>query len=284
MGRAGHRGEGQRVFETVLVADRGLLAVRVIRSCQRLGIKAVSCVAEGDEHALHALVADEVIALGPAADQLSRNDLIQAFIEAALVSGATAIHPGGARDLGVAGFAQAVLAAGLIWAGAPLAGLTPWSETVRRGDRALLWETAPPVAGQAAQPGVVGPDRLVEAVTGLDLVERQLRHAAGEPLDDVPAPSGHAIQAALYAGPQTLVPVAVRGWVVPEHDGVVIDAVLADGAWLTRHDDAVLARVTAHGRDRAQALDRLTAAVDGIAVTEPPAELAALRALLREPR
>lgn len=284
MGRARHRGEGQRVFETVLVADRGLIAVRVIRGCQGLGIKAVTCVADGDEHALHALVADEVIGLGATTQDRSPEDVIQAVIEAALVSGATAIHPGDACNAGDAAFAQAVLAAGLTWVGVSPGALPPWRATVRRDDRTLLWETGAPDAPQVVEHGVVGPDRLIEAVTGIDLVERQLRHAAGERLEEVPVPVGHAIQAALHAGPQTLVPVAVSGWVAPEHDGVVIDAVLADGAWLTRHDDAVLARVTAHGRDREEALGRLSAAVDGIAVSEPPVELAALRALLRESR
>jgi len=289
MGQAGRHREGLRVFETVLVADRGLLAVRVIRSCQRLGIKAVSCVTEGDENALHTRVADEIIRLG-VADPRSTEAVVEAVIEAARVSGAQAIHPGGGPWAADAAFAGAVLATDLAWVGAP-PGVpaewhAAWRETVRRGGCTLLWEasaTEPSDVTAAGSRRLVGPDRLVEAVTRTDLVERQLRQAAGERPHDVPTGSGYAMQAALYAGPQTLVPVVVRGWAAPDGAGIVVDTVLADGARLTRYDDAVLARVTAHGADRGQALARLTATVDGIVLAEPPAELAELRALLREP-
>lgn len=280
MGQAGHRGEGQRVFETVLVADRGLLAVRVIRSCQRLGIKAVTLVAEGDENALHARLADEAIGLGTSAGPLSADSVI----EAARVSGAQAVHPGGGAGAVDATLAEAVRAADLALIGAApgeQAAAPGWPETVRRGDRSVLWETDQ--APDADHRTLVGADRLIEALTGVDLVERQLRAAAGERVGEMPRASGYAIQAALYAGPQTLVPVAVSGWVAPAGEGIVTDSVLADGAWLTRHDDALLALITALGHDRAQALDRLRSAVDGMAASEPPAEVAALQALLREP-
>lgn len=279
-------GGGLQVFETVLVADRGLLAVRVIRSCQRLGIKAVTCVVDGDEHALHARLADEAIWLATAADARSA----QAVLEAARVSGAEAIHPGGGDRAVDVALARAVSAAGLAWVGPAPDALTEsrphhpgWRETVRRNGRTVLWEAAAADVRTDDGRALVGADRLVEALTGVDLVERQLRQAAGQRLDPLPPGSGYAIQAALYAGPQTLVPAAVRGWRAPQGDGIVVDAVLADGARLTPYDDAVLALVTAHGRDRAQALTRLADASDGMALVEPASELVALQALLREP-
>lgn len=288
MNRPDAVGEGLLVFETVLIADRGLLAARIIRSCQRLGIKAVTCVADGDENALHARLADEAIRVGGAPEPGSPDLDLEAVVEAAHVSGAQAIHPGGAGRARDDAFARAVLAAGLAWVGAPPgwpAGSHrehPAWRTTSRGGRTVLWETSTP-APDWDNETLIGPDRLVEAVTGVDLVERQLRQAAGERLDDLPAPSGHGIQAALYAASNTLVPVAVSGWVEPDAEGVVTDSVLADGAWLTRYDGAVLALVTTRGRDRPEALARLTSAVDGMAVDQPPAALAALRALLREP-
>jgi len=272
------------VFETVLVADRGLLAVRVIRCCQRLGIKAVTCVADGDDNALHARLADEVIQLGTTAAP----HLTEALLEAARVSGSEAIHPGGGgwTDPDVA---QAAAASGVTWVGAaPGAGREPrealpgWRLTVHRGGRPVLIESVAPPSYDDSGHALVAPDRLIEATTGVDLVERQLRRAAGEWLADIPAASGHAIAATLYAGEQTLVPVAVSGSVAPDTDGVVIDSVLAEGTWLTRYDDEVLAVITAHGHNRAQALSRLTAAVDDMEVAEPPTELMGLRGLLRE--
>ena len=284
MARADRHREGLRLFETVLVADRGLLAVRVIRCCQLLGIKVVTGATEGDENALHARLADEVVPLGQAVEPQSPAGLL----EAARVTGAQAIHPGGGAWATDAVLADAVLAAGLAWVGPNPSGKhaerPAWRESVRRGGRTVLCELGEgDLDANAGLPALVGADRLVEAVTGIDLVHRQLRRAAGERLDAAPAGSGYAIQATVYAGAQTLVPVAVRGWVAPDGEGIVTDSVLADGAWLTRYDDPVVALVTAHGRDRAQALARLSGAVDAMAVTAPPVDVAALRSLLREP-
>ncbi len=81
------------MFRTVLVANRGEIAVTVIRACRELGIRSVAVCSEADRDALHALLADDVICIGPAspvASYLNR----QAILSAAVVSDADAIHPG----------------------------------------------------------------------------------------------------------------------------------------------------------------------------------------------
>jgi 3-methylcrotonyl-CoA carboxylase alpha subunit len=105
-----------KTIEKLLIANRGEVAVRIMRACQELGIRAVAICSETDAHALHVRTADEVIPIGSAAPQESylRGDRI---IAAAQSVGAQAIHPGFGFLSENADFADAVRAAGLIFIG-----------------------------------------------------------------------------------------------------------------------------------------------------------------------
>jgi acetyl-CoA carboxylase biotin carboxylase subunit len=81
------------VFKKILIANRGEIALRVIRACKELGIKTVAIHSEVDANTLHVRSADEHICVGPAEDALSYRN-IPNVLSAAEITGAEAIHPG----------------------------------------------------------------------------------------------------------------------------------------------------------------------------------------------
>ena len=80
-------------MKKILIANRGEIAVRIIRACREMGIRTVAVFSEADRNALHAKLADEAICIGPAPSDKSSMDM-ESILSAAFVSGADAIHPG----------------------------------------------------------------------------------------------------------------------------------------------------------------------------------------------
>lgn len=105
-----------RPFARILIANRGEIAVRVIRACGELGIESVAVYSDPDAHALHVRMADAAVRIGTAA--ATDSYLVgERIIEAALATGAQAIHPGYGFVSEQATFAAAVEAAGLVFVG-----------------------------------------------------------------------------------------------------------------------------------------------------------------------
>jgi len=106
------------MFSKILIANRGEIACRVIKTAKRLGVKTVAVYSEADLGAPHMLMADEAVPIGAA--PASESYLIgERIIQAAKDTGAEAIHPGFGFLSENAGFARAVAAAGLVFIGPP---------------------------------------------------------------------------------------------------------------------------------------------------------------------
>jgi acetyl-CoA carboxylase, biotin carboxylase subunit len=129
---------------------------------------------------------------------------------------------------------------------------------------------------------------VTELVTGIDIVEQQLRIAAGETttgLDDI-TPSGAAIEMRVYAeDPKRFLPSPghIEQWVEPKGDGVRVDAGYAEGNTVTPFYDPLLAKLCVWGPDRAAALDKARDAVEGFTITGLKTNLPFFAELLADP-
>lgn len=147
------------MFETVLVANRGEIAVRVIRTLRRLGIRSVAVYSDPDAGARHVLEADEAVRLGPAAARESYLH-IDKVVDAAVRTGSQAIHPGYGFLSENADFAAACERAGVVFLGPPAQAIQVMGDKITAKNAVAAFDV--PVVPGVAKPGL-SDDALVAA-------------------------------------------------------------------------------------------------------------------------
>lgn len=141
------------MFHKILIANRGEIALRIIRTCRELGVKTVAVFSEADRHSLHVRFADEAVCIGPPAGKLSYLNIPQ-IISAAHLTNVEAIHPGYGFLAENAEFADICIASGFTFIG-------PTPDMIEAmGDKARAKETMK----AAGVPVVPGTDGVVESI------------------------------------------------------------------------------------------------------------------------
>lgn len=177
------------------MANRGEIAVRVMRACRELGLRSVAVYSDADTSALHVRTADEAHRLGPAPARESYLD-VDAVLRAAKASGADAVHPGYGLLSEDAGFAEAVLGAGLTFVGPPPQVIATMGDKVAARAVAVgcgvpvppgTTELSPAAAAEIGFPLVVkasfgGGGRGMRVVTSADGLDEAMAAAGRESL------------------------------------------------------------------------------------------------------
>ncbi|NUS36396.1 MAG: acetyl/propionyl-CoA carboxylase subunit alpha, partial [Pseudarthrobacter sp.] len=154
---------GTPLFSTVLVANRGEIACRVIRTLRRLGIRSVAVYSDADAGARHVREADTAVRIGPAAAAGSYLN-IDAILEACRRTGAEAVHPGYGFLSENADFARALEKAGITFIGPGVEALNVMGDKIRAKNHVAGYGV--PVVPGIAEPGMTD-NELVEAAAAV---------------------------------------------------------------------------------------------------------------------
>jgi acetyl-CoA/propionyl-CoA carboxylase biotin carboxyl carrier protein len=148
------------LFEAVLVANRGEIAVRVIRTLRALGIRSVAVYSDADAGSPHVMAADDAVRIGPAPARESYLS-IPAIVAAARRTAAAAVHPGYGFLSENAEFARACAEAGLVFVGPPPRAVAAMGDKIQA--KTLVAAAGVPVVAGRAEPGMTDADLVAAA-------------------------------------------------------------------------------------------------------------------------
>ncbi len=175
------------MLTSLLIANRGEIARRIIRTARRMGIRTMAVYSEADAGAPHVREADEAVLIGPAAARDSYL-VVDRILAAAKATGADAIHPGYGFLSENAAFAQAVMDAGLIWVGPPPSAISAMG--LKDAAKARMQAAGVPVT-----PGYMGDDQSLERLsreaeaTGYPVLIKAVAGGGGKGMRKVDAPA-----------------------------------------------------------------------------------------------
>jgi acetyl-CoA carboxylase biotin carboxylase subunit len=177
----------QRMFNKILIANRGEIAVRIMSACREMGIRTVGVYSDVDRKALHVLYADEAYHIGPAPSSESYLH-IDRLLDAAKRSGAEAIHPGYGFLAENSEFARACQESGVVFIGPPVAAMELMgSKTAAR--RALIGDRLPVVPGTDRNIESFEEVRRIAAEIGFPVMLKASEGGGGKGLRKVATPA-----------------------------------------------------------------------------------------------
>lgn len=137
------------MFDTVLIANRGEIALRILRACRKMGLRAIAVYSQADRDAAYVTLADDAICIGPASAAASYRDPA-AILSAAAATGAGALHPGYGFLSENADFAERVAAAGFVFIGPPAAAIRTMGDKIA-AKAAMIAAGVPCVPGSSGK-------------------------------------------------------------------------------------------------------------------------------------
>lgn len=191
----------RRPFDRVLIANRGEIALRIIRACQEMGMEAIAVYSDADVHARHVRAADRAVRIGPAPASESYLRM-ETIVEAALATGAGAVHPGYGFLAERASFAAAVEEAGMAFVGPDHRSIAALGDKLAA--RRTATEAGVPVVPGTLEPAPVDrPDQVEEILAaarkvGFPLLVKAAAGGGGRGMRRVTTPED--LPAALVAG------------------------------------------------------------------------------------
>jgi acetyl-CoA carboxylase biotin carboxylase subunit len=170
----------------VLIANRGEIALRIVRACHEEGFEAVAVYSAADRSSPHVRAADRAVAIGPASPSQSYLN-IERLITAAREAGADAVHPGYGFLAERAAFAEAVEAAGLIWIGPPASAIRAMGDKTE-ARRRMQQAGVPIVPGASAPIDDIGPALGLAREVGYPVMVKAAAGGGGKGMRVVRAP------------------------------------------------------------------------------------------------